>query len=87
MSHYSRPIPIVRAYFGTSDLPIVAEVFRPRKGWKRQNYRKRITGAWANKLRREEVTHVALRLGHRCADFTIAELCQSARANRGAGRR
>jgi hypothetical protein len=87
MSNSSQPIPIVRAYFGTSDLPIVAEAFRPRKGWRRQNYRKRITGAWANKLRREEVTHVALRLGHRRADFTIAELCRSSRASRGAGSR
>jgi hypothetical protein len=87
MSNYSQPIPVVRAYFGTSDFPIIAEEFRPGKGWKRQNYQKRITGAWANKLRREEVTHVALRLGHRRADFTIAELCRSTRANQGTGRR
>jgi hypothetical protein len=86
MGNYSRPIPVVRAYFGTSAAPIIAEVFSPRKGWRRQNYRKRVTGAWANKLRREGVTHVALRLDQRHADFTIAELCRSARARRGAGR-
>lgn len=70
----------IAAYFGPDAGPvIVAEEFTAAGWTPRPRFRKRMTHSWARKLRREGVTHVALRAGARTADFALAELL-SARA-------
>lgn len=50
-------------------------------GWKTiGNYRKRISVAWATKLKREGVTRVALRCGGRLADFSVDEIIRGGTA-------
>jgi hypothetical protein len=55
--------------------PVVRQEFHPLRGWKTTNYRKRITVSWAQKLRMEGCTHVALDAGDgRLADFRLADI-------------
>lgn len=72
---------VARAYFeryvpygGRPDHPVIIQEFRPGRGWITTGFRKRVSGAWLRKLRREGVTHVALAAQGRRADFTVAEL-------------
>ncbi len=76
MSNHLQTIPAVAAYFGSAAQPIVAQEFHPTKGWQHQTYRKRISRSWARKLRRAGISHVALDLDGRLADFSTAELCR-----------
>jgi hypothetical protein len=69
-----KAIPLVASYFGNDGYAIVAEEFYPDRGWVRQSYRKRVSRAWARKLRAAGVTVVALRAEGRLADFRIEEL-------------
>jgi hypothetical protein len=91
-SHQAQtPAAVTRAYPGLTEHPIIAEVFHTDgRGWRtlrgytpdvdrlvRGGYRKRITVAYARKLRREGVAAVAVNVGGgRIADFTIRELVQ-----------
>ena len=78
MSHSIEPIPAVARYFGDSEAtPIVTAEFTPGRGWRTTGYAKRISGAWARKLRSEGVTHVSLTEGGRSADFSIEEILRS----------
>lgn len=85
------PPAVTAAYPGLPAHPTIAEVFHPDgRGWLTLRglpahvdalvtggYRKRISTAYARKLRGEGVTVVALDLGDgRRADFTTAELCR-----------
>jgi hypothetical protein len=54
--------------------PVIAQQFRPGRGWTRYPIRKRVSTSWLRKMRGEGVTHVALRCGARTADFTLDEL-------------
>lgn len=70
--------------------PVIIEVYHPDTGWNtlrglplelerivKGTYRRRITPAYASKLRRSGVTRVSLDLGDgRSADFTTTELCR-----------
>lgn len=75
MSHQATvPVNAARYFGGAADHPIVAEEFRPGRGWVTAPSRHHVSGAWILKLRRAGVTHVVLSSGGRRADFTIAEL-------------
>jgi hypothetical protein len=77
MSHQATESPIVGRYFGAvlRDHAIVRAEFHPDRGWVRVvGFRKRISGAWARKLRAQGVTSIQLSSGGRSVDFTIAEL-------------
>ena len=68
---------VVATYFGPAhdrDHATIAQTFRPGSGWRTYPGRKRISGSWARRLRREGVTDVALACGGRLADFRIGEL-------------
>jgi len=74
-------VPTVAAdYFGLPPLPdrhnrvTIAATFTPGRGWVRYPGRKRVSGSWVRKLRREGVTDLALAYGGRVADFTAREL-------------
>lgn len=54
--------------------PIIAQSYVPGKGWKDYPFKKRISGAWARKMREEGVTVVALQVGRFTVDFQIKEL-------------
>jgi hypothetical protein len=71
MSFNMQPIPMLYDYCGDGN-PVIVEEFRDR--WRRCGWRKRASYAWLRKLRREGVTHIAVDVGGRTADFTIAEL-------------
>jgi hypothetical protein len=73
MSHQAQ-VPVAAAGYGWRQHPIVVQEFQPERGWRITGYKKRISGAWARKLRAAGVTHVALSDGVRTADFTIREL-------------
>lgn len=61
-------------YFGANgEHPIIVQAFKA-SGWARYPFKKRISGAWARKMKKEGVTHVALKSGNRVADFRIEEL-------------
>jgi hypothetical protein len=77
--HSIQPIPIIDAYFGSMEIPIIVAEFIPEHGWVRQSYRKRISLAWARRLRGEGVTHVTLACVGREADFSLDEIISSAR--------
>lgn len=82
MSHYAEiPEVVYTAYPNLPTHPIIAQVFVAGAGWRSTgSYRKRVTGAWCRKLRREGVTVVALEIGPgRLADFSIAELVRRRR--------
>lgn len=68
--YFERYVP----YGGRPDHPVIIQEFRPGRGWITTGFRKRVSGAWLRKLRREGVTHVALAAQGRRADFTVAEL-------------
>jgi hypothetical protein len=77
--HQATPPAAVERYFGAetvrADHPIIAQQFRPGRGWTRYPIRKRISPAWARKIRRDDgVTAVALACAGRLADFQIEEL-------------
>jgi hypothetical protein len=54
--------------------PTIAQVFRPGRGWTDYPGIKRISPSWACKLRTQGITHIALRVNNRVADFDIKEL-------------
>jgi hypothetical protein len=54
------------------DHAVVRSVFRAR--WTRYPWRKRVSGNWARQAKAEGITHVALQVGPRIADFRIEEL-------------
>jgi len=54
--------------------PVIVSEFDPAAGWKRRDYKKRISRSWAAKLARKGITHVTLKSGLRQADFSITEL-------------
>jgi hypothetical protein len=68
--------PIVAGEFQAEPLTILTDrgPRTIRQGWHRQTYRKRISVAWARKLKRDGVTRVALRCGGRLADFGLDEI-------------
>lgn len=79
ISFASKVPPAALSYFGKEVMgasmhPVVHAEFHPNAGWKRQSYNKRISRSWALKLRKQGVTHVALKSGTRQADFAIEEL-------------
>jgi hypothetical protein len=86
-SHSLQPIPVVerfvRAYGGETTTPVVVHHFKPSSGWWRHGWRKRISGSYARRLRREDITYVGLEVSPwRVADFRIEELLsRSSRAN------
>lgn len=60
---------------GSGTHPIITHLFHPGRGWVSQlGWRKRISGAWARKLRTQGVTHVALSNGIVRAEFTTKDL-------------
>jgi len=55
--------------------PVIAQAFHPDKGWTTYPIKKRISVAWAIKMRREGYTKVALRIWEdRLVDFSLQEL-------------
>ena len=55
--------------------PVIREVFTPGKGWRLHPTRKRVSGAWVRKLRREQgVTAIQLESHGVLADFNAKEL-------------
>ncbi len=71
--HAMRPLRVPLDYCGDGN-PVIAQEFRPGRGWRRAGWRKRASASWLAKLRREGITDVALDVGGRVADFTINEL-------------
>lgn len=75
---------LTRAYALGPGHPVIVAEYTPGVGWRRATFRKRISGAWAQKRRRAGVTAMQLDLNpalgpHRhaiLADFSIAELCR-----------
>lgn len=74
----TKPIPALRDYYGTPDLPVIVEDFVPGRGWQRTGFRKRVSASWLRKERRLGVTHVAVELDGRTSDWRIVELLRSA---------
>lgn len=77
MSYQAQVPTKVADYFGDKGItvhPIVAEEFRPGRGWVRSPMRKRISRSWARKLRSEGVTAVQLSALGVLADFQIEEV-------------
>lgn len=78
MSRAARVPGAAQRYFtntlGTDDYdhPVIVQQFDHK--WTQYPFRKRISGAWARKMRAEGVTHVQLETGGRFADFRIEEL-------------
>lgn len=66
-----QPIKMLADYCGDGN-PVIVEEFNRR--WCRTGFRKRASRSWLRKLRREGATHVAVDVGGRVADFSIAEL-------------
>ena len=87
MSNSMKTPPAAAAYFGQHPLlaagptlghreahPVIVAAYTPQKGWKRYGYNKRISGAWARKMRSEGITAVTLQVGEVRADFQVKEL-------------
>lgn len=66
-----RPIKMLADYCGDGN-PVIVEEFAGR--WRRQGWRKRASAAWLRKRRAAGVSHVAVDVGGRAADFSIDEL-------------
>ena len=77
MTHQATVPARVAAYFGgpfdRDDHPVIAQAFKPGRGWTRYPIRKRVSGSWLRKMRAEGYTEVALACRGRLADFTITE--------------
>lgn len=84
MTHQSMVPGLVADYFkcGTlpppAEFPVIAQTFRPGRGWTQYPGVKRVSLSWLRKLRREGVTSVAIGYQGRVADFTIAEIARHA---------
>lgn len=81
-SHSLQPIPVVERFVrglgGENIEPVVVHHFKPSSGWRLHGWRKRISGSYARRLRREGVTCVGLEVAPgRVADFRIEELLSS----------
>lgn len=72
-----QPIEKVSAYFGGQEIPTITAEFRPGTGWVTMTYRKRVSRAWVRKLRARGVSHVALSLDGRTAEFSTDELLRA----------
>jgi hypothetical protein len=83
-THQATVPPVAAEYFeryrepgNAPEHPVITYEFRAR--WVHTGYRKRISGAWLRKLRRQGVTDVTLTAHNRHADFRVAELLRRAR--------
>jgi hypothetical protein len=84
-SHSLQPIPVVERFVrtcgGETVTPVVVHHFKPSSGWFLHGWRQRISGSYARRLRRDDITYVGLEVSPgRVADFRIEELLSS-RAN------
>jgi hypothetical protein len=74
-SHSIAPIPLLEAYFEQPGvIPLIFEEYHPRRGWYYTGYKKRISVAWARKLRAAGVESVGLECLGRRASFRLDEL-------------
>jgi DNA-directed RNA polymerase subunit RPC12/RpoP len=81
-SRQIQAIKVVEEYVTTRDFdgdgdttPVIAQAYHPDKGWKTYPMRKRISVAWAIKMRAEGYTTVGLAVfPNRVADFSLKEL-------------
>jgi hypothetical protein len=81
--HSIQPLPAVAAYAATlrshgievEVCPVVLQTFRTTKGWQPHTGKKRISRAYAERLRKEGFTSVALEVRRGgSADFRLREL-------------
>lgn len=75
---------VIYDYFGAATIrehghPLIAQSFVPGKGWKGLGFNKRVSHSWLRKLKAKGATHVAVDLGGRRADFSLAEIDKAAR--------
>jgi hypothetical protein len=66
--------PVVARYFGEGTHPIIVQEFLPGRGWRRTTYKKRVSAAWARKLKGSGITVIALSGDGRTADFRVDEI-------------
>lgn len=78
VSHKAQVPPAAARHFGAdAEHPVIAQEFRPGRGWTKAPMRKRVSESWLRKLEREGIETVALESGGRVADFSIRELLTS----------
>lgn len=73
----SRPgevVGVVADYFGCDEVPVISQKFTPGQAWARLGRAVPLSRARVRSLRDQGATSVALDLGGRTADFTVAEL-------------
>ena len=86
-SHRMQPIPKLVRDYGNGN-PVIAECYRPRRGWQEMGYQKRVSEAFLRKLQKDGIERVSLHVrsgptGMRVrADYTVRELLASAREGR-----
>jgi len=74
IAHPGEVIGVVADYFGSDEIPMITQHFAPGRGWTKHRYTDPLSRARVRALRGQGATSVALDLGGRTVDFTVAEL-------------